>query len=215
MRWANDRGIEWNRDWRVNQKSMYRTLRCMDWLTGSFKSMVNVPFFHQSILPADLAEEVNAPLLCAFKDGSYQIIPVDIVGKNIPVYLGAKYNQLVSWGILPIHSSILHPGTDWNDKNILVDGRYIHQAVERITEDDKYFNYHLVCHLGQERLENFVSNLAFLWKKGYDTITSLVTGLLKFVESSDMNTQKLNNQNFHTLMSKYSLTPNEKSSIEP
>lgn len=184
-------------------------------LVRAFRCKVHLSFFTEEEFQLYNARELYAPILCAFKDGSYTVLPVDCVGQNVQVILGAKYNQLVSWSPLPIHSSIHHPGTAWNNTNLFVEGRYISQYLDRITDDDWYFDFYLLCLESQEHLDRFVSNLAFLWKKGYDTISSLVSGPRKFVESSDMNTLNLNDQNFHMVTSIITSTPIDKNSKEP
>lgn len=179
-------------------KYLYRAIRSIDLQRNSVKMDMSLTFFSQELNPIHAAGDIIHPILCAFKDGSFTVLPVGFYGDFASTYLGPRYAILTAWAILPLPESKLNPGNDYQYANFYTQTNSIGDVCFR---ELVVLDYHFIWQNKLAGASAFNSSLASLWKKGYDTITSLVSKLTTSLNSSIMNSESLNCSNIPDITS--------------
>lgn len=171
-------------------KYLYRVIAWIDYQRHSFKCEINVSFFDQSKNPIHEAGEIFHPILVCFKNGTFQVLPPTHCGAYSKLYLGVRYADVRAWGFLPYPESKHNPGTasEWDqcfaDSETLTETGGVGEKVQ--------IDFYHVWQKGLKGATSFVSNLAHLWRNGYDTITSLTSEQQKSLTASATNFENSN-----------------------
>lgn len=171
-------------------KYLWRAIKWIDGQRHSVKKEVHLVFFDQSLNPLDTAGEFLNPILCCFSNGTFTVLSPGFYGEHARIYLGPRYTTLTAWAFLPAPESSLNPGTKSKWASFYAQtNTMIGQGSHR---DLVVVDFHYVWHKGLQGATTLASTLASLWRKGYDTITSLGSELTKLLNSSVTNTENSN-----------------------
>jgi hypothetical protein len=174
-------------------KYLWRAIKWIDAQRNSVKQEVKLVFFDQALNPLDQAGEFLNPILCCFSNGTFHILSPGFYGEHARIYLGPRYTTLVSWAFLPAPESALNPGTKSKWSSFYAQtNTMIGQGSHR---DLVVVDFHFVWQNGLLAATTLVSTLASLWKKGYDTISSLGSELTKSLNSCVTNSENWNSSN--------------------
>jgi hypothetical protein len=171
-------------------KYLYSLIKWIDWQTEAVKKDMSLTFFDQSKLKIDEAGEFLNPVLCCFSNGTFIVLSPGCYGAAARQYLGPRYIQLTAWAFLPTPESDLNPGNDYKWSSFFCQTNTIigMASFSNLIVGD----FHFIWHNKLQGATKLASALAFLWKKGYDSITSLGSELQKSLSSSVMSSESLN-----------------------
>jgi hypothetical protein len=177
--------------------------RVIKWIDAQYESakgpQVKLQFFDQALNPLDAAGEFLNPILCVFKDGTFMLLTPGFYGEHARMYMGPRYTTLSAWAFLPLPESACNPGTTskWDSfyaqtNTILGDGNHRDLVVA---------DFYYIWQNGPKGAVALASTLASLWKKGYDTISSLGIALTKSLSSCVTNSESLSCSNIPAITS--------------
>lgn len=179
-------------------KYLYSLIEQLDNQSEAVRKDMGLTFFDQSKLKIDEAGDFLNPVLCAFSNGTFMVLSTGSSGAYARSYLGPRYIQLVAWAFLPLPESKLNPGVNYSWCSFFSETSTVIKASHNklIIAD-----FHFIWQNKLQGASILTSGLVSLWKKGYDSITSLGSELWKLLNSCVMNLESLNLQNIPDITS--------------
>jgi hypothetical protein len=177
-----------------DHKYLWRLIKWIDRQEeAAIEGQVKLQFFSQSLNPLDSAGEFLNPILCVFNDGTFMLLTPGFYGEHARLYMGPRYVTLKAWAFLPLPEGVSNPASPskWHSfyaqtNTILGEGSHRDLVVA-----DFYF----IWQNGPKGAIALASTLASLWKKGYDTISSLGSALTKSLNSCVTSSESLSCSN--------------------
>ncbi len=177
------------RNGQEGHKYLWYFIRATDRLSEAVKDDLSITMFDHAKHPLDKLPHIFNPVLCVFSDGTWATMPPGHSDLHAKLYFGPRYTKLKAYGFLPLPDSKFNPGTNFKRDS------FITFTNSKDAREVLVFDYYVVWKNKLKGALGLNTILASLWKKGYDTILSLGSELLKSLDSSEASLETLNSLN--------------------